>query len=166
MRHSMTMFLMVLFAVNCKEERTQDYTSLETVRQEQSHPGKKLIETHCYVCHSPTASHDDRLGPPMIAVKKHYINEDTTKEEFINAIQSWIKDPKEENAKMFGAVRRFGVMPKAPYPEETIEQIADYLFDHDIEQPEWFEGHFNEQKGNGMGHGKKLQKRKGNGQKE
>ena len=52
---------------------------------------------------------------------------------------------------MFGAVKRFGVMPKTPYPEETIKQIADYMFDFDIEQPEWFEDHFNEEKGKGQG---------------
>lgn len=166
MRTLILMPFLVLVAFSCKEGKTGDYTSLETIRQEQTHPGKKLMETNCYVCHSPTASHDDRLGPPMIAIKKHYINGDTTKEEFISALQTWIKDPNEENAKMFGAVRRFGVMPKAPYPEETIEQIADYMFDHDIEQPEWFEEHFKEQRGKGMGNGRNSRKGKGKGQKE
>ena len=52
------------------------------------HPGKKLMETNCYVCHSPTASHEGRIGPPMIAVKKHYMNSDTSKKEFIASMQA------------------------------------------------------------------------------
>ena len=135
------------------------------------HPGKELMENLCYTCHSPSASHEDRLAPPMIAVKKHYLNEGTTKEEFIEDIQAWVKDPNEDNARMFGAVRRFGVMTKTPFKDEDIRKIADYLFDHNIEQPEWFEDHLKEQKGNGrgkgMGHGNgqgkrgRMQKNKG-----
>lgn len=125
------------------------------------HPGKKLMETNCYVCHSPTASEADRIGPPMIAIKKHYINNDTSKEEFIEAMQAWIKNPNEDDAKMFGAVRRFGVMPKTPYPEETVKQIADYMYDFEIDQPEWFEDHYNEEKG--MHNGQGMKKGQGNG---
>ena len=130
--------------------------------QANNHPGKKLMETNCYVCHSPTASHDDRIGPPMIAIKKHYIEDETSKEQFIEDIQAWIKNPNEADAKMRGAVRRFGVMPKQAFPEETIEKIADYMFDFDIDQPEWFEDHFNEEKGkhNGNGQGKGMGKGK------
>src|SRR5690606_36017205 len=100
--------------------------------------------------HSPTASIDDRIGPPMIAIKKHYLTEGISKEQFIEDIQNWIKNPNEEDAKMYGAVKKFGVMPKTPYPEETINQIADYMFDNDIEEPEWFDAHYNEERGMGM----------------
>ena len=101
------------------------------------------METNCYVCHSPTASHKNRIAPPMIAIKKHYINDKTSKEKFIQSMQSWIKNPTKENAKMSGAVNRFGVMPKQLFPEETIKQIADYLFDNTLEKPKWFQEHFN-----------------------
>lgn len=42
---------------------------------------------------------------------------------------------------MFGAVKRFGIMPKNPFPKKTIDLIADYMFDNKIEQPKWFEKH-------------------------
>lgn len=82
----------------------------------------------------------------MIAIKKHYINENTTKEEFVASMQAWIKNPNKEDAKMFGAVKRFGVMPKKAFPEKTIAQIADYMYDFQIEQPEWFEDHYKSRK--------------------
>lgn len=155
---------LVVFLIGCKNSNTSEYTSFnESLKSNQPHPGKKLMEANCYVCHSPTADHDTRIGPPMVAIKRHYINENTSKEQFIHDILNWVKNPKKENARMPGAVNRFGVMPKTPFPEETIKQIADYLFDHDIEQPKWFEEHFIKEKakheGKGMGNGKRKQMR-------
>lgn len=149
----------MLFLQGCKNHKEPYLAIKNTTKQE--HPGKKLMETNCYVCHSPTASIDDRIGPPMIAIKKHYLTEGISKEQFIEDIQNWIKNPNEEDAKMYGAVKKFGVMPKTPYPEETINQIADYMFDNDIEEPEWFEAHYNEERGMGMGKGKGMGKKKG-----
>ena len=131
--------------LSCNNPKNKDYVIADVIKPEieQEHPGKKLMETYCYACHSATASEEDRLAPPMIAIKKRYITKNTSKQDFINAMQEWIKNPTEDNAIMFGAVRRFGIMAKTPYPEETIKQIADYMFDNTIEQPEWFEAHFN-----------------------
>lgn len=131
--------------------------------EKNEHPGKKLMETYCYACHNPETSHDNRLAPPMIAVKKHYKNENTTKKEFINDFKKWIKNPSEETSKMPGAIRKFGMMPYAPYSEEDVEQIADYIYDNAIEQPEWFEEHHMQEQKQGMGKGKGMGKGMGNG---
>lgn len=146
--------ILSLFLVSCNNSKNKKLSAFDTQMEANKHPGKKLMETNCYTCHSPTASQSDRIGPPMIAIKKHYIDDNTTKEEFIADIQSWIKNPNAQDAKMHGAVKRFGVMPKQAFPEETIAKIADYMFDYDIDQPEWFEKHFNEEKGNQRGQGK------------
>lgn len=138
-----------LLFISCKDlsESKSDYALANNVVQSNNeHPGKKLMEIYCYACHSPTADHDNRLAPPMIAVKNHYIDSDTTKEDFIKSIQAWIKNPNKEDAKMFGAVRRFGVMVKQPFSEDDIKLIADFMFDNNIEQPEWFEEHEKEMK--------------------
>lgn len=165
MKTNLVIFMLSIFLlVSCKQTKEGEYAGVREATissNNQDHPGKKLMETNCYVCHSPTATMEDRIGPPMIAIKKHYISDNTTKEEFINDIQKWILNPNEADAKMFGAVKKFGVMPKTPYPEETINQIADYMFNNDIEQPEWFEDHFNEEKG--MKKGKGMRKGKGKG---
>ncbi len=161
MRYILTLLISV-FILSCNNSKNKDLSAFEKNMQANNHPGKKLMETNCYVCHSPTASHDDRIGPPMIAIKKHYIDDETTKEQFIADMKAWIKNPNETDAKMRGAVRRFGVMPKQAFPEETIEKIADYMYDFEIDQPEWFEDHFNEEKGkhNGNGQGKGMGKGK------
>jgi hypothetical protein len=94
----------------------------------------------------------------------HYLSQGVTKKEFIRSIQDFMKNPNVEDAKMYGAVKRFGVMPKANYPEATITQIADYIYDNDIEQPDWFEDHYNQNRGNGNGQGPGNRKGQGNGQ--
>ena len=146
MRIFITTILALLF-VGCQTPKKPNYSKVKKDSSQQKttkskeHPGKKLMETNCYVCHNPTASHEDRVAPPMIAIKKHYISTKTTKEEFIAEIQDWVQNPTKEEAKMFGAVKKFGVMPKTPFPKKTIELIADYMFENDIAQPEWFKEH-------------------------
>ena len=60
------------------------------------------MEINCYVCHSPKATEGSRIAPPMIAIKKHYIGEKTTKEEFIKSMQKWIQFPTKKMQKCLG----------------------------------------------------------------
>lgn len=97
------------------------------------HPGKKLLETHCYVCHAPqgaSVGHDNRIAPPMAMVQNHYISENTTKEEFIRDFMTFLENPSEEISKMPGAIHNFGLMPYQKFPQEALEEIADYLYEH------------------------------------
>ena len=156
MKNSIALLVLALILVSCNanQKDKNSYGNVKKVASEAEHPGKKMMETNCYLCHSVTADQNNRIGPPMIAIKKHYIDSKTTKEEFVKSIQAWIKNPNIDDAKMPGAVRQFGVMPKQYFPEETIAQIADYIYDFEIEQPEWFESHFNSERGHGKGKGK------------
>lgn len=159
MKSFILLFSLSILVTGCKHQK-DPYESISATNttMENEHPGKALMEKNCYLCHSPSADHDNRIAPPMIAIKKHYINSSTTKDEFKKAMQAWIKNPLDSMAKMRGAVRRFGLMPKAFYPEETIDQISEYLYDYEIEQPDWFEDHTNKTK-------RKQQGKKGNNQK-
>ncbi|MEP2935213.1 MAG: hypothetical protein ABJM06_05820 [Gilvibacter sp.] len=110
----------------------------DTLKQ---HAGKLLLEAKCNVCHSPTSSHDNRLAPPMIAVKTHYIKRDISLDEFSDQIWNFVKEPSREKSKMRGAINRFGVMPYQEFKEEDIRLIADYLYNNSIEEPSWFKEH-------------------------
>jgi cytochrome c553 len=143
--------LAITMLSSCKESKTTNYTSPTQVATEtpaytaSNHPGKKLLETQCYVCHSPSADHDGRIAPPMVAIKSHYMSDDTTKEQFANAMWSFVEKPTEEKSKMRGAVKRFGVMPYQPFNKEDIRLIAEYMYDYKIEEPEWFKQHIEEE---------------------
>ncbi|MDX5586605.1 MAG: c-type cytochrome [Aureibaculum sp.] len=115
----------------------------------------QLFKNNCYTCHSVTSkSHDEIIAPPMAAIKRRYQMSTETRNDFIEAIVKWAKDPKEENALMYGAVQQFKVMPKQAFYEEDLLKIATYIYDNDIEQPDWFGAHFKEQHG-GKGMGKR-----------
>ncbi|MDY0780994.1 DUF3365 domain-containing protein [Tenacibaculum sp. IB213877] len=138
-----------LLSCNSKKEKYESTSTKkqEKVAEQKVHPGKKLIKTQCFLCHSPTASHDDRIAPPMIAVKAHYVDANTTKEEFTKKFVDFVTKPTKDKAIMFGAVRRFGVMPKQNYKEEDIKLIAEYIYDYQIEEPDWFKEHWQEMQG-------------------
>lgn len=159
--------LALLFFTNCKDVKKQEYISPENntdaknTASLQEHPGKKIMETECYICHNPKASETSRIAPPMIAIKKRYIGSETSKKEFIKAMVYWIENPSEKNSKMPGAVEKFGVMVEMPYPIEKIEKIAEYMYDNTIEEPEWFKEHYKQGhgKGKGMGMGMGMKNR-------
>lgn len=100
--------------------------------QNEPHPGEKLVEKHCYLCHNNEASHGNRIGPPMTHVKEHYLEEYPEKDEFIKHIIAFVQQPSEDLSIMPGALEKFGLMPKQHFPKEALEQITDYLFTHDL----------------------------------
>ena len=122
-----------------------------------------LMKNNCYACHNPNSiSHDSIIAPPFAAIKQRYNMQYNNKEEFVNAITDWALNPNEETALMRGAVREFKVMPKLFLPKNKLEKIATYMYENNVEQPEWFEDHFNKKHGQGMGMGKGRKRRKTN----
>lgn len=149
MKHLLIVLILATLLFNCNNKKQESsYAVKRTVIKKNQHPGKKLMETNCYVCHNPSTGHDNRIGPTMIAVKKHYLKDGMSKEEFTNAMQNWIQNPSKENVKMYGAVNRFGIMPKQAFPEETIRLISEYMYDNDFEQPESMNAYVISEKGN------------------
>ena len=150
----LTLYTLALFWVllGCKNQKEDLYSKVSNLDTEskspKTHPGKKLLENQCYVCHSPTAPEKEgRIGPPMIAIKAHYIKEGTTKEAFTEALWNFVEKPTMEKVKLKGAVKRFGLMPYQPFNKEDIEKIAEYLYDYQIEEPDWFKAHWENGKG-------------------
>ncbi|WP_273568535.1 c-type heme family protein [Maribacter halichondriae] len=137
-------FLSVLVLTSCKDSKKSEYKSVESTSEKelaeavQSHPGKKIMETECYICHDPKASQESMIAPPLVAVKKYYIGENTTKEQFTEDLIKWVNDPETES-KMPAALFEFGSMPYIPYPDDALAQIAEYIYEYDIERPKWYD---------------------------
>ncbi len=113
----------------------------EVAQSGENHPGRQIMETECYICHDPGTTEESMIAPPMIAIKMHYIDENTTKKQFRDALIKWVNDPEAES-KIPAAHKRFGPMPYIPYPDEDIEQIADYLYDYEVKKPDWFDAQY------------------------
>ncbi len=152
------LFALTFIIISCKDFQKSKMETLdenmvtEETRSDRSHPGKIIMEQECYICHDPKTSTADRIAPPMVAIKRHYIDSYTTKEEFTEALIQWVNDPETES-KMPGAHAKFGPMPYMPKPLDAITQIADYLYDNEIERPKGFVTHFQKTHKKGMGMG-------------
>ena len=148
----------VLLLASCKDVKKTKMESLGEVpatneaQRIKQHPGKVFMEKECYICHNPKASRAAMIAPPMETIKRHYIDSSVTKEAFTEALIRWVNDPETES-KMLGAHAKFGPMPYMPNPDDAVAQIADYIYDNEIERPEWFEAYFQKahKKGSKMG---------------
>lgn len=119
-----------------------------------------LMKTNCYICHNPnTISHDSIIAPPFVAIKRRYSMQYSNKEDFVAAVVNWGLNPDEEKALMRGAVMEYKVMPKLYLEANVLEKIATYLYENEVEQPKWFETHFEEMHGQGQGMGKGIGRR-------
>ncbi len=145
------------FEIACTKPNDSKATTEETIIDStELAQGFQLLESGCFACHSPAGNHDDRVAPPMIAVKKHYIDEQTSKEEFTKDLVTFVLDPNEEHSKMPGALKKFGLMPKLNFNEEQLGLIAQYIYETEIEAPEWFEQHYKEERKKNRGADKNL----------
>ena len=148
--------ILTLFMSCTQSKEKREYTAVSSELAEvavlannlQEDEGYTLMKANCYVCHNPnTKSHDDILAPPFKGVKMHYLKEYSTKEEFVTAMVNWVQNPDEEKSLMFGAVKRFNIMPKLPLSTEDLEKIATYIYDNNVEQPAWMGQHMKQMKG-------------------
>jgi len=146
MRLLSLLVISLLLLTSCNQKQKQGYETAANAKStpNKQHSGKKLMEQQCYLCHNPKTDRGARIAPPMVAIKSHYLTDDMTKDEFADAVWEFVKKPSKEKSKMKGAVRKFGVMPYQPYKEEDIREIANYMYDYQIEEPEWFKKHIEE----------------------
>ena len=141
--------LTVLVLVSCQKDKKefQPIPVEENVIAISEHEGKKLMEMHCYLCHSPNAAESEgRIAPPMVAIKAHYIDElGFSKEAFISTMLEFVTNPTEDKVHLKVDLKRFGLMPKQAFPEGSVEKIADFMFDYQIEEPSWFKAYWESQ---------------------
>jgi cytochrome c553 len=136
--------MVTLYLLSCSADSTSpSKKAFETPNYE----GQRIVQNNCVACHSPGGDADNRAAPPLFAVKKHYLMDDQDREEFIAQITAFLLNPSKETAKMPGAVKKFGVMPPLGYTEAQLKDVAEYLFDTDMEEPDWFQEHFEEEHG-------------------
>ena len=107
-----------------------------------------ILRTNCYLCHSPNAkSHENILGPPLVASKFRYYKEYPEREDFIEGMKSFILNPQKEMALMKNPVKKFGVMPNTILSENQVQAVVEYIYDNKVDEPGWFGDHYSEEHG-------------------
>lgn len=155
MKNQMVLLLVfVILFIACNQDKkklSQEALQAITVQNPEAY---ELLKNQCYICHSPVSvSHDSIIAPPMAAIKMRYSMSYKSREEFVSAVTEWVLNPAQEHALMRGAITQFEVMPKLLYTKEDVKKIATYIFENELEEPEWFDAHQKEMHGNGQGMG-------------
>ena len=149
------LLFIVFSSFNNKITTKKNYQKRIVSSKNQNSEGLKLLQQNCYACHSvSTKSHNEIIAPPMAAVKRSYRKEYDSKDDFVKAFVAYASNPKAENALMIGAVNKFKAMPKQAFKSDDLRKIAIYVYDNEIETPEWFEDHFQQNHKNGQGMGR------------
>ncbi|MCB0658854.1 MAG: hypothetical protein KDC57_22060 [Saprospiraceae bacterium] len=131
----LAMILAILFFKQC--------TSLSPQHPAQDTEVAGEVNRYCTVCHTTLSLPEENLiAPPLEAVKRRYLAEFPDRQEFVRRMTAFVINPQDSSALMYGAVRRFQVMPKQPVDSSLILAIAAFIFDQKLDQPEWFEGHY------------------------
>ncbi|MBD3749513.1 MAG: DUF3365 domain-containing protein [Sphingobacteriales bacterium] len=140
--------MLLVLAYSCTQTNKTASNQDQTVKLSEAELSEaaSLIENKCYTCHSPNAAMDNRMAPPMVAIKRHYTKGGTTQEEFTKNLIAFVSNPSAEKSKMPEAIEKFNLMPKMNFNEEDLKKIAAYIYQEDIEKPGWFEKHMQEEK--------------------
>ena len=112
------------------------------VDQQKMAAGFNAFKAMCASCHTPDPSVTARIAPPIFAIKRHYHKDNDNFDSFRDALVSFVIDPSAENARMKGAIERFGLMPKMPLDEALTNNIAYYLYHTPMGSPNWFKSHY------------------------
>jgi hypothetical protein len=140
--------LVVGLVVSCQRKSGEYEMISEPLTEEQAREAQQLMATHCYLCHSPNAPElEGRIAPPMVGIKGHYLQAYPERADFIKGMVDFVNHPTLDKTLMPGAVKRFGVMPYQDYPKGVAEKIAAYLYDYQIEEPDWFASHWESNQG-------------------
>lgn len=132
-----SLLLGVLFLESCGSNAEPITVEEESTKVDEQ-VALKLMSQTCFTCHNPDLEIDNRVAPPMFKIREHYLDDETTQDEFVKNITHFINNPTEENSIMPGAIRNFGLMPKMTFKDEDIKLIAAYLFENDVASDEWY----------------------------
>jgi len=93
----------------------------------------KALYPACNVCHDQ--ANKPPLGPPMWGVQRQYKKNTPDKQDFVNAMTSFVKAPSMETAIHTEALSQMGLMPPMPLPDAFLNKISTYIFQENFPPP-------------------------------
>lgn len=94
-----------------------------------SSAGELYFSGNCVTCHHPTKTIS---APSVVEFKKRYSNAFSDKKEFVNYMSKWVLKPTEKGSLMHDAIQKHGLMPELGFDEDTLREIATYIYDTDF----------------------------------
>lgn len=130
---------------NAAEKETEQAKMTKNMESHDKHLGEKVYKTYCMACHVTEGR--PSIAPPIFAVKNHVLAEFPEREDFIKRVTEWVKAPNQNEALMPGAIRKFGLMPALAMKDADLQAVAAYLYDADMNLPDWYSEHYEAEHG-------------------
>lgn len=87
--------------------------------------GETLFHGNCVTCHDVSKANS---APAIQDVQTRYKQRFDTEKKFTAFMVAWLQKPDAKSAIMQEAVNKFGLMPTLGYDEETLYEIAQFLY--------------------------------------
>lgn len=104
----------------------EDMQALIEAEEEFDRKAYNLLLNTCFTCHNRN------LAPNMEDVKRLYITDTITKEQFVETIIDWVSNPTVEKSRFDSAREKWGLMPKQEFKEEDVRTVAGYIYENDV----------------------------------
>ena len=135
---SIIFIVLILFSCNF-DKKGKNLKEFEASQKEETEvyntKGYELMQQKCFICHIEKPDPNKKnlmIAPPMLRVQEHYKPTYPDKNDFVDAITEWVKNPVKTKTLMPGTIRKFNLMPKLPYEDADLKLIAEVLYDIDF----------------------------------
>ncbi|MDH3355053.1 MAG: cytochrome c [Chromatiales bacterium] len=112
-----------------------------SVNAQSNEKGREIFKSLCMTCHKIERS-PQQVAPPIFAMKDHYLRKHPDKASFVHAVTNWLIKPSKDKALMPGAIRKFNLMPKPAVSTDEAAQVATFLFELNLNEPDWYQKHY------------------------
>jgi len=91
--------------------------------------GRLLLNGNCTTCHYIDQSVS---APSMQIVRQRYLSAFPQKKDFVSYMSTWVLKPNIDGSIMDDMIKKYQLMPELGYDIDTLQKIAQYLYDNDL----------------------------------
>ncbi|HPQ22271.1 MAG TPA: DUF3365 domain-containing protein [Saprospiraceae bacterium] len=135
-------------AISCNSNNKKPVDNSQPIAESLGDEGFDIIKQNCIQCHANNNTFTKMIAPPLAAVKEHYLENVDNEADFVKNMSDFLVSPNIMNSRMPNAVEKFGIMPTLGYDRNQYEAIARYIYNAELEKPDWLEKHEAESKSN------------------
>ena len=92
--------------------------------------GVLLFNGNCATCHHLEKASS---APTIYEVRQRYLQAFPNKKDFIRYMSEFVLKPSSKKSLMHDQIKKYGVMPQLAYEKDVIEEIANYIYNGEIE---------------------------------
>ena len=92
--------------------------------------GSLLLQGNCITCHHKTKAIS---APSLHDIRQNYKNAYADKNNFIQAMASWVLYPNAQTSIMTQAVEKYELMPQLNFQKDVLQDISSYIYETDFQ---------------------------------